>query len=170
MWNSQEIETMMIMKMMLRLLFLLLVAMMIMMTGVINAADNNSKEVVVETQKEGTGPKVTSEHMYSSHVTLYIDDEKRTPSGWSTRVEHGADIDRPFNFQPGRGLIEGWTIGVLQMKEGERALLHVPSSLGYGSRPMGSPNEGSAFWIPANSDLLFDIEILGKVGESGSEL
>ena len=48
------------------------------------------------------------------------------------------------------------------MKEGERAFLHVPASLGYGDRPMGSP--GGAFYIPANSDLLFDIEILGKEG------
>ena len=152
--------------------FLLLTTMMMMMMNgvVVNAADGSKQEVLVETQKEGTGPKVTSDHMYMSHVTLYIDDEKRTPSGWSTRVEHGADIDRPFNFQPGRGLIEGWTIGVLQMNEGERALLHVPAHLGYGSRPMGSPNEGSAFWIPANSDLLFDIEILGKVGSESGEL
>jgi FKBP-type peptidyl-prolyl cis-trans isomerase len=50
------------------------------------------------------------------------------------------------------------------MKEGERALLHVPSSLGYGARPMGSPN-GGGFYIPPNSDLLFDIEILGKKGD-----
>ena len=151
---------------MIRLLFAFFVttSIIILYVATTAAAANG---VVVETQKEGTGPKVTSDHMYSSHVTLYLDDEKRTPSGWSTRVEHGAEIDRPFNFQPGKGLIQGWTDGVLQMNEGERALLHVPASLGYGSRPMGSP--GGAFYIPANSDLLFDIEILGKVG-AGSEL
>jgi peptidylprolyl isomerase len=96
-------------------------------------------------------------------VTLYIEnaDKTRTPSGWSTRKEDGADVDTPFEFQPGVNLIQGWTEGVLQMKEGERALLHVPYSLGYGGQAMGSP--GGAFYIPANSDLLFDIEILGKV-------
>jgi FKBP-type peptidyl-prolyl cis-trans isomerase len=99
-------------------------------------------------------------------VTLYIEnvDKSRTPSGWSTRKEDGAAIDNPFVFSPGVNLIEGWTQGVLQMKEGERALLHVPSSLGYGARSMGSPN-GGGFYIPPNSDLLFDIEILGKKGD-----
>ena len=60
-------------------------------------------------------------------------------------------------------LIEGWTEGVLQMKEKERALLHVPAAKGYGASPMGS--KGGAFYIPANSNLLFDIEILGKEGQ-----
>lgn len=98
-------------------------------------------------------------------VTLYIEqeDKTRTPSGWSTRVSDGAAVDKPFEFQPGVGLIQGWTDGVLKMKEGERALLHVPAALGYGVRPMGSP--GGAFYIPGNSDLLFDIEIIGKADQ-----
>lgn len=123
-----------------------------------------SGEVVVETVKAGDGPPVTRSEQYRSHVTLYIEGDggSKTPSGWSTRKEDGADADQPFEFQPGVNLIQGWTEGVLQMKEGERANLHVPSHLGYGDRAMGSP--GGAFYIPANSNLLFDIEILGKVG------
>jgi FKBP-type peptidyl-prolyl cis-trans isomerase len=123
-------------------------------------------KVRVETISPGEGPAVTKDYKYSSMVTLYIEegDGTKTPSGWSTRVSDGAAADNPFEFQPGVGLIQGWTDGVLQMKEGERAWLHVPSSLGYGSRPMGSP--GGAFYIPADSNLLFDIEILSKAGES----
>lgn len=142
------------------LMALSLTTLVLCLTSLADAADS----VVVETQKEGTGEAVTTEHRYSSHVTLYLDDENRTPSGWSTRKEHGAAADQPFVFQPGKNLIQGWTTGVLQMKEGERAFLHVPASLGYGSRAMGQP-DGSGFYIPANSDLLFDIEILGKEGE-----
>ena len=131
-----------------------------------------SQEVVVESLSKGEGPSVpvTKEHRYRSDVTLYIEeaDGKRTPSGWSTRVADGAKVEQPFDFQPGVNLIQGWTMGVLQMEERERALLHVPSALGYGNRPMGSP--GGAFWIPANSNLLFDIKILGKVGDSTTEL
>jgi len=121
-------------------------------------------QVVVETISPSSGAPVTKEHTYSSMVTLYIEenDKSRTPSGWSTRKEDGAAADSPFQFQPGVNLIQGWTQGVLQMKEGERALLHIPAHLGYGRSPMGSP--GGAFYIPANSNLLFDIEVLGKAG------
>ena len=126
-----------------------------------------ASEVRVETQKKApsNAPAVTREHKYLSHVTLYIENEdgSKTPSGWSTRKEDGADVERPFPFQPGVNLIEGWTEGVLKLKEGERALLHVPSDKGYGERSMGGP--GQAFHIPANSNLLFDIEIIGKDGD-----
>uniref|UniRef100_A0A7S0C6Y5 peptidylprolyl isomerase n=1 Tax=Proboscia inermis TaxID=420281 RepID=A0A7S0C6Y5_9STRA len=121
--------------------------------------------ILVETISKGTGPQVTASHKYRSMVTLYIEneDKSKTPSGWSTRKEEGAARDSPFEFQPGVGLITGWTEGVLQMKEGERAFLHVPANKGYGANPMGSPNAGAGgFYIPANSNLLFDIEILGK--------
>jgi FKBP-type peptidyl-prolyl cis-trans isomerase len=131
----------------------------------------SSSGVRVETLTPGTGPAVTRDSRYRSMVTLYIvgDDEQLTPSGWSTRQEHGADIDMPFEFQPGVNLIEGWTEGVLQMIEGERAKVFVPSSLGYGNVPMGSKN-GGGFYIPANSDLMFDIQILGKAGDESTEL
>jgi hypothetical protein len=137
--------------------------------GVVDAA---APEVVVESLSKRDGPSVpvTTEHRYQSDVTLYIEEENgdRTPSGWSTRVEDGAAEEQPFAFQPGVNLIQGWTTGVLKMEEGERALLHVPAALGYGGRPMGS--KGGAFFIPANSNLLFDIKIRGKVGDSTTEL
>ena len=135
----------------------------------LNAAvvSSSSSSTKVDKQRTNpTAPAVQRGYRYSSHVTLYIenvDDGSRTKSGWSTRQENGADKDTPFVFEPGVNLIEGWTEGVLQMNEGERAYLHVPPELGYGSRPMGNPH--GAFWIPANSHLLFDIEILGKEGE-----
>jgi len=124
----------------------------------------SSQEVVVKTITPSSGVPVTKQHRYTSKVTLYIeeDDKSKTPSGWSTRKEDGAAADSFFDFQPGVNLIQGWTQGVLQMKEGERAWLHVPAPLGYGSSPMGSP--GGAFYIPANSNLLFDIEVFGKAG------
>ena len=133
-----------------------------LMLLLISASSVFAQEVRVETLTEGSGPAVTAEYEYSSMVTLYIEhsDGSKTPSGWSTRESDGAKVDNPFKFQPGVNLIEGWTEGVLKMKEGEHALLHIPSAKGYGTRPMGQP--GGSFYIPANSDLLFDIEILGK--------
>jgi hypothetical protein len=76
-------------------------------------------------------------------VTLSIEgaDGKLTPSGWSTRKEGGGD-GRPFSFTPGQNLIAGWSEGVLKMREGERALLHVPAAKGYGAAPQGSKGGG----------------------------
>jgi len=118
----------------------------------------------LEVLEQGDGPQVTRKRKYSSQVTLYVEHEdgSTTPSGWSTRKEDGAKEETTFDFQPGKKLIQGWTDGVLQMREGERAKLHVPALLGYGDRQVGKP--GGDFFIPANSNLLFDIKILGKVG------
>jgi FKBP-type peptidyl-prolyl cis-trans isomerase len=145
--------------------FLSLTFLLLVVTNMAFSANSGGGGVVVDTKHEGQGTAVTSDNVYASHVTLYIENEDgtRTPSGWSTRVEDGATTDTPFEFQPGKNLIAGWTQGVLQMKVGERAEIHIPSELGYGSRPMGS--KGGAFFIPANSNLLFDIEILGEAGE-----
>ena len=121
-----------------------------------------SKEVTVKIlQANPSGAQVQLKVNYSSMVTLYIehDDGTYTPAGWSTRKEKGGD-GNPFSFQPGVGLIQGWTDGVLKMREGERAELHVPAALGYGNRDMGT--KGSGWYIPANSNLMFDIEIFSR--------
>jgi FKBP-type peptidyl-prolyl cis-trans isomerase len=44
------------------------------------------------------------------------------------------------------------------LQVGERAMIHVPAHLGYGSQTMGS--KGGGWYIPANSDLCFDLEIV----------
>jgi FKBP-type peptidyl-prolyl cis-trans isomerase len=100
------------------------------------------QQVVVDiTTPNDNGAPVTKDHKYSSHETLYIEnaDKTKMPSGRSTRVSDGAAADKPFQFQPGVGVIEGWTEGVLQVKEGERIMLHVPAALGYRAQPIGSP-------------------------------
>ena len=121
-----------------------------------------TNEVRVEiTHPKADGEPVTRLNKYDSQVTLYVEaeDGSLTPSGWSTRKDEGGN-GAPFAFAPGQGLIEGWTEGVLKMKIGERAKIHVPASKGYGAKPMGKP--GAGWFIPANSNLLFDIEIVGK--------
>lgn len=57
---------------------------------------------------------------------------------------------RPLVFALNGGqLITGFNDGVAQMKEGEQAVLLIPSRLGYGSRPLQN--------IPAYSNLRFDV-------------
>ena len=50
------------------------------------------------------------------------------------------------------GLITGWQIGIPYLKKGGKQTLLIPSSLGYGGNAVGS--------IPANSVLIFDIELV----------
>jgi FKBP-type peptidyl-prolyl cis-trans isomerase len=49
-------------------------------------------------------------------------------------------------------LIEGWQIGIQMLKKGGKQTLFIPSELGYG--------EESISIIPANSVLIFDIELI----------
>ncbi len=71
-----------------------------------------------------------------------------------TVFDQYVDRERPFAFRVGRNLvIEGWDQFMLQMKEGERALVIIPPEMGYGMR--GSPPR-----IPGNATLVFLIELV----------
>ncbi|MBL7817124.1 MAG: FKBP-type peptidyl-prolyl cis-trans isomerase [Saprospiraceae bacterium] len=62
----------------------------------------------------------------------------------------------PINFPIGVGqVIPGWDEGLMNLKEGTTAVLFIPSALGYGERAAGK--------IPANSDLVFYVELLKSV-------
>jgi FKBP-type peptidyl-prolyl cis-trans isomerase FkpA len=63
-------------------------------------------------------------------------------------------ITSPASFSLS-GLIYGWRIGIPLLKTGGSIRLYVPPSLGYGS-------QGSAA-IPANSVLVFDIELVNVI-------
>lgn len=56
------------------------------------------------------------------------------------------------NFTLGQ-LIVGWQKGIPLISSGGKITLYIPPSLGYGSSPSGT--------IPANSILIFDIELIG---------
>ncbi|MEO8516382.1 MAG: peptidylprolyl isomerase [Flavobacterium sp.] len=62
---------------------------------------------------------------------------------------------QPFPFQAGRkdGLIPGFLEGLEKMSFGDKALLFIPSNLGYGA-------QGAGGVIPPNSNLIFELEML----------
>jgi FKBP-type peptidyl-prolyl cis-trans isomerase FkpA len=60
--------------------------------------------------------------------------------------------DNPFKFQVGKSLvIRGWDEGFMLLKEGTKAVLFLPSALGYGGDGKGP--------IPPDAVLIFDVEL-----------
>ena len=103
----------------------------------------------VEDIKIGTGQEAATGMTVEVHYT-----------GWLTngdKFDSSLDRGRPFSFGLGlRQVIKGWDQGVVGMKEGGKRRLTIPPELGYGSREMGP--------IPANSTLVFEVELL-KAGD-----
>jgi len=61
---------------------------------------------------------------------------------------------QPFRFTLGSGqVIKGWDEGLVGMKVGEKKTLTITPDKGYGDMQVGS--------IPANSTLIFDVELVG---------
>eukprot|EP00929_Paragymnodinium_shiwhaense_P105972 TRINITY_DN7101_c0_g1_i3.p1 TRINITY_DN7101_c0_g1~~TRINITY_DN7101_c0_g1_i3.p1 ORF type:complete len:373 (-),score=68.05 TRINITY_DN7101_c0_g1_i3:117-1235(-) len=85
------------------------------------------------------------------HYTGRLADGGRT-------IDSSRDRRKPFMFTVGHKekgkSIPGCVLpALLQMSEGERALIKVPSTMAYG-------NTGEGSIIPPNADLIFDVEVL----------
>jgi FKBP-type peptidyl-prolyl cis-trans isomerase len=75
-----------------------------------------------------------------------------------TKFDSSYDRGQAFAFRIGAGqVIAGWDQGVPGMKVGGKRRLTIPPSLAYGSQAVGS--------IPANSTLVFEIELLSIAGK-----
>ena len=101
--------------------------------------------------KPGTGasPKIGQDVAVHYTGWLYVNGMK------GKKFDSSHDRNEPFEFPVGRGrVIKGWDEGVATMKVGGKRTLIIPPELGYGARAMGNA-------IPANSWLIFDVELVG---------
>jgi len=102
--------------------------------------------------KVGTGAEATPGSVVS---VLYIG-KLQDGTTFDSSAAHG---NQPLTFTLGaQGLIPGFQIGVNGMKVGGERQLLIPASLGYGTQDV-KDSTGKVI-IPANSELLFDIQLV----------
>jgi len=109
--------------------------------GVTTTASGLQYEVLKKA--DGAQPKP------SDVVTVHYEGRLVDGSVFDSSIERGSPIDLPVS-----GVIPGWVEGLQLMHVGEKFKLFIPSELAYGEQ---SPSPA----IPANSVLVFDLELLG---------
>lgn len=97
-----------------------------------------------EVVKEGNGPKPTLQDKVKVHYHGTLID--------GTIFDSSVERGKPTSFQLS-GVIQGWQEGLQLMTVGSTYKFYIPSNLGYGTNPAGK--------IPANSTLIFQVELLG---------
>ena len=100
-------------------------------------------------KKAGKGAQAVAGQKVAVHYTGKLLD--------GTKFDSSYDRNEPIEFMLGSGqVIPGWDEGIAMMREGEKAVLLIPSKLAYGER-------GNQV-IPPCAPLVFDVELV-KVGE-----
>jgi FKBP-type peptidyl-prolyl cis-trans isomerase FkpA len=117
--------------------------------GVTVTASGLQYEVI--TAADGPKPKA-EEKVRVKYKGTFIDGTEFD----STEKSNGGE---PVEFMLNQ-VIKGWTEGVQLMGVGSKFKFTIPAELGYGDRDVGP--------IPANSTLLFEVELLGIVGEEAA--
>jgi FKBP-type peptidyl-prolyl cis-trans isomerase FkpA len=106
-------------------------------------------ELKIEDIKVGDGESPKPGQTVVVNYTGWLWKNGKEGKEFDSSRRHG----KPAEFKLGR-VIEGWNQGLSTMKVGGKRILYIPSKLGYG--PMGNPPD-----IPPNSDLKFEVELLG---------
>lgn len=104
------------------------------------------EELKIEDTKVGTGAVAAAAD--SPSVTVHYTGTLLDGTKFDSSVG-----GKPFTFVLGAGqVIQGWDKGLEGMKVGGKRKLTIPAAMAYGASAVGT--------IPANSTLLFDVELL----------
>jgi peptidylprolyl isomerase len=95
--------------------------------------------------KAGDGAEVKAEAKVKVHYTGWL----KTGKVFDSSKTEGQPITFGLNQ-----VIKGWGVGLVGMKVGGTRRLYIPSEMAYGKRDVGDG------LIPANSDLIFEVELL----------
>ncbi|PID28891.1 peptidylprolyl isomerase [Candidatus Saccharibacteria bacterium] len=106
------------------------------------------KQLETHDLEVGTGEEVPANAVITAHYTGAL-----AKNGVIFQSSH--DMGQPVTFGLNQ-VIPGWTQGVPGMKVGGMRRLIIPAEMAYGAASP-APN------IPANSDLVFDIELVALV-------
>ncbi len=103
-------------------------------------------ELRIEDIQLGEGKAAVKGALITTQYRGFLEDG----SSFDSSYERG----KPFQCVIGTGrVIKGWDLGLMGMRVGGKRKLWVPAALAYGERGMGSR-------VPANANLLFEIELL----------
>ena len=114
--------------------------------GIMNTASPAANAgLIVQDEVIGTGAEAVAGSLVSVQYT--------------GKLENGTVFDTsagkaPIQFPLGQGyVIPGWELGITGMKVGGKRLLIIPPDMAYGDKDNGP--------IPANSTLIFEVELVG---------
>lgn len=100
----------------------------------------------VSTIKPGTGPMPTA-----ADVVLV---------NYVGHLPNGKEFDRGEKVaMPVEGVIPGFSQGLQKMQRGGKYRLEIPAAMAYGAQEQKNQTTGEVV-IPANSDLIFDVELV----------
>ncbi len=107
----------------------------------------NTTELIIEDEVVGGGEEAKAGDIVTVRYVGTLTD------GAMFDASHNRG-DEGFTFLLGKGqVIKGWDVGVAGMKVGGRRKLTIPADMAYGNRAVGGV-------IPANSTLIFEVELL----------